>query len=321
MEAGNLGERALIRLLTKHFAARQNALGLADDCAAVPWGDGYLLATVDTLSASTHFPAAMTPRQAGRMAATASLSDLAAKGGTPLGLLLALGVPPSMETQALEELAEGFASMADQAGAEVLGGDTKAAGELSVSVTALGTVGRDQLLPRVGVRNGDTLAVTGTLGGAGAGLAALERGLGAGLARRLLEPVPRLAEGRALAASGAARACIDLSDGLASGLHQLAAVNRCGFEVDPSALPVDALARAVGATPEEARGWALQAGGDYELLVALAPERVGHAVAAVEHAGGRLVVVGRAIPDGGVWVRSGAGRETLPDEGWDAFRA
>lgn len=309
-----------MRLVTRLLASKANVLGLSDDCAALPWGEHYLLATTDTFAESTHFPRGMSMAQRGRMACAASLSDIAAKGGEPLGLLLALGLPAEFPAADLEEVVRGFAALAEEHGAEVLGGDTKPARELTLSIAALGRVAKEELLPRSGIVAGDALAVTGQLGGAAAGLAALERGLGLGYAARLLEPPLRLPEGRALAASGAARASMDLSDGLAAGLHQLAAVNRCGFLVREEALPVDALARRVARGEEEARRLALPGGGDSEILAALRPGREDEAQCAVEAAGGRLTLVGRALAEPGVWLERRDARELLEDQGWEHFR-
>lgn len=321
MHASDLGERALVRRITQRLASQRNLLGLGDDCAALPFGGTVLLATTDTLAASTHFPRGMAPRQAGHMAAAANLSDLAAKGGEPLGLLLALGLPPDFEAAALDEVVEGFAALCEAWGCEVLGGDTKPARELTLAVTALGEVPRAELLPRTGIKPGDLIAVTGSLGGAAAGMAALRRGLGPGLAQRLLEPQPRLAEGRALAKAKAARACMDISDGLAASLHQLAALNPCGFVLEVDRVPLDPAALAAARSPTDPWQWAVQGGGDYELLAALAPDQAGAALAAVEGAGGRLTVVGRAERGGGVWQERNGKREPLPDEGWEHFRA
>lgn len=321
MHASDLGERALVRRITQRLASKANVLGLADDCAALPWGDAFLLATTDSLAASTHFPPGMTMRQAGRMAAAVNLSDIAAKGGEPLGLLLAMGLPEDFEAAALDEVVEGFAGLCEDWGCEVLGGDTKPAKELTLAATALGTVAREELLPRTGIQPGDLLAVTGSLGGAAAGLGALRRGGEPALAKRLLEPDPRLAEGRALARAKAARACMDLSDGLASSLHQLAALNGCGFAVDVDALPLDPTALAVARSPTDPWQWALQGAGDYELLAALPPDGAEAARMAVERAGGRLTVIGAAERTPGIWMSRKDKREPLPDEGWDHFRA
>lgn len=320
MDAADLGERALVRRITQRLAPKANVLGLADDCAALRWGDDLLLATTDSVAASTHFPRGTTMAQAGRMAAAVNLSDLAAKGGEPLGLLLALGLPADLDAEDLDALVDGFAGLAEAHGAEVLGGDTKPARELTLTGTALGRVPRAQVMARVGVRPGDALAVTGDLGGAAAGLAALERGLGDDLARRLLEPSPRVPEGRALAASGAARACMDLSDGLAASLHQLAALNGCGFAVHVDALPLHPSALAAARSPTEPWAWALQGGGDYELLAALRPGHEEAARVAVERAGGRLTVVGRAEAGRGVWQERHGKRAPLEDHGWEHFR-
>jgi thiamine-monophosphate kinase len=320
--AGDLGERALVQRLTARLRPRANFLGLADDAAALPWGQDCLVATLDTLAAHTHVPAQATPRQVGHLAAAANLSDLAAKGAQPVGLLLGLGLPRAYPAADAEALVDGVQALAEAHGAEVLGGDTKPALELTVAIAALGRAPRERILARAGAQPGDVLAVTGTLGGAAAGLAALERGLPPASARRSLEPQPRVPEGLALAASGAARASIDLSDGLATSLHHLARANPgCAFALQPDALPLDPAALAAAAPgTEEATQWALQGGGDYELLVCLDAARVDEAAQAVRRAGGRLTPIGRVEQGEGVWLQQPRGRGALPDAGWEHFR-
>jgi len=316
-------------------------LGLADDAAAVPFdagfgdGDALLVASVDSCAASTHFPAAMPMEDRGWLAAAAALSDLAAKGAEPLGLLVALGLPVDFDVADAEAVARGLAACADACGTEVLGGDTKPALELTVTCSVLGRVARKELLPRTGIVAGDVLAVTGELGGAAAGLAALERhSPPARVAQRLFRPTPRFAEGRTLAASGAARACMDLSDGLSSSLHTLAGLNPVGFRIEAARVPLSRIATEVAAERDEASGapsemtrgrdealqWALHGGGDYELLVVLKPSAAERAQLAVAAAGGRLTFLGHATRERGVRLAREAGEEPLPDEGWEHFR-
>ncbi|MCA1814457.1 MAG: thiamine-phosphate kinase [Halobacteriales archaeon] len=318
MQAGEVGERALVRRLARHFVSKRNALGLMDDAAALRFGDAWLVASVDRFARATHFPPGMGHEDMGWHACAAALSDLAAKGAEPLGVLVALGVPGEMDEEPLDAVARGLAACAEAHGCEVLGGDTKPGADLSLAVTALGRAPEDELLPRTGARPGDVLAVTGDLGGAAGGLAALRRG-DASLAERVFRPRARFAEGRAIAASRGARACTDLSDGLGSSLHQLA--DGIGFVVRSEALPVSPLAAKAAGHGAEARRWALQGGGDYELLCVLQPsaaERVGLAVRA---AGGRLTPIGHAVAERGVWLEQRGQRSELPDEGWEHFRS
>src|SRR3954470_19750128 len=166
-------------------------LGIGDDAAVL---DGGFVVCCDMLVDGVHFDSArQSLRQIGARAAAVNLSDLAAMGARPVCLLAAFGLPPGYEQAA--ELADGIASH----GVPLAGGDLSRAGELTVTVTAVGRAGRPVL--RSGGRPGDVLAVTGSLGGqAASGYTA--------------EVVPRLAEGLELA--GLATAMIDLSDGIAT---------------------------------------------------------------------------------------------------------
>jgi thiamine-monophosphate kinase len=199
----------------------------------------------------------LTSEEIGARAAAAALSDLAAMGATPVGLLLALGVPANWR-RAIPEIAHGVGDVADQAGCPIVGGNVTRANDLSLTITVLGTVAR--ALGRNGVRPGDILFVTGRLGGPGAALTAW---LADGVPRpahraRFAGARPRLNEARWLAAHGAT-AAIDISDGLLADAAHLGRASRVQLEVELAALPcVDDV------TADEAA----ESGEEYELLVA-----------------------------------------------------
>jgi thiamine-monophosphate kinase len=141
----------------------------------------------------------------------------------------------------------------------------------------MGHVPRGTALRRGGGGEGDLLAVTGTIGDAGAGLALAtgvlasdDAAAAAELRGRFEYPTPRIEFG--LAARGLASAAMDLSDGLAGDLPKLAAASGLGAQVDVDRLPLSRALRAV-AGPESARDFALGGGDDYELLLAIAPAR------------------------------------------------
>ena len=160
-------------------------------------------------------------------------------------------------------------------GVALVGGDTTA-GPLTISVQVMGHVARGTALRRSGARAGDLLAVTGTLGDAGAGLALVTaapsdrkcRGRGRELMARFEYPTPRVEFGTA--ARGIATAAMDLSDGLAGDLPKLASASGLAAHVDIERLPLSGALQAV-ASPQQARDWALGAGDDYELLLAVPP--------------------------------------------------
>jgi thiamine-monophosphate kinase len=235
------------------------ATGIGDDAAvlALPPGESLVVST-DASFEQVHFRRGwLTAREIGARATAAALSDLAAMAATPAGLLLALGVPPSWRSE-LDAIARGVGEMAVASSCPIIGGNVTRAGELSLTITVLGTAPRP--LERTGARPGDALYVTGTLGGAGAALDALLRGATPRDAdrARFAAPRPRLAEARWLAERGA-RAAIDISDGLVADAGHLAAASGVQIALDLSALPC-----VEGVAPESAAS----SGEEYELLVA-----------------------------------------------------
>jgi thiamine-monophosphate kinase len=280
-----LGEFGLLAELERRgLASGQDAEGAVLE-------DG-LVVTQDALVESVHFRFEWTSwRDLGYKAAAVNLSDLAAMAAEPVGLLVGLAVPPETEDAAILELYEGIA----EAGVAVLGGDTTAAGEFSVSVTA---VGRSERVPgRAGARPGDALVVTGPLGGAAAGLYAVEHGLDGfdELVERHRRPPFRLEEGRRL--GPVAHALIDLSDGIFSDAARIAARSSCRLVIDVESVPRAPRLEEVADLPF----WTM--GEDYELLAAVAPE---------DATALGLPVVGR--------VEEGSGVEPSDVAGWDAFR-
>lgn len=200
------------------------------DCELVPLGDGRLLAlTVDAVDEELE-GLYRNPTLAGRMAAVASLSDLAAVGADPIGLLLSAALPTSApNTELQSRVAMGVAEACRAAGTFVLGGDTSAAPSLRIACVGVGTVPATCVLRRVGLRPGDLLFASGMLG-AGAALAGVEL-LGLEGIAIDFHPPCRLVHGRSL--RGIASACIDTSDGLVAALDQLARLNGVAIELAP----------------------------------------------------------------------------------------
>ncbi|WP_018862136.1 MULTISPECIES: thiamine-phosphate kinase [unclassified Thioalkalivibrio] len=250
-------------------------LGIGDDGALLVVQAGHeLVVTVDTLVEGTHYYPDHPPASLGHKALAANLSDLAAMGADPLGVVLSLTLP-SVDHDWLAAFSRGFMALAEQTSVPLVGGDTTR-GPGAVSVTALGQVPVGQALRRTGARPGDRLVVSGALGGAAAGFAferqRREQGQSspdeaAPSCARLFWPNPRLALGRGL--RNRARAALDISDGLLADLGHLCAASGCGARVDWSQVPVDPL---LDGQPEETvRDGTLAGGEDYELLFALPP--------------------------------------------------
>jgi thiamine-monophosphate kinase len=323
----NLGEFELIRRFFQRRDAVRPAgsgviLGIGDDAAvlALP-PETELIATVDTIVAGRHFPAGTDARSIGHRALAVNLSDLAAMGATPAWATLALTLP-NADGAWLERFSAGLLDLADAHGVALVGGDTTR-GPLTVSVQLLGHVPRGTALRRGGARAGDLLAVTGTLGDAGAGLAfvttppaAESRSAVERLIERFDYPAPRVQFG--VAARGIATAAMDLSDGLVGDLPKLAQASGLAAHVAVDRLPLSEAMRA--AVPlEQAREWALAAGDDYELLLAVPAPRFAELEAAAARLNLTLTAVGELRPGSGVtW--SINGKDFVPgSSGYDHF--
>jgi thiamine-monophosphate kinase len=326
-ETPHLGEFELIQrfFMGPHAARTAQSgviLGIGDDAAvlALP-PETELVAAVDTVVAGRHFPEGTDARSIGHRALAVNLSDIAAMGATPAWATLALTMP-SVDGVWLERFAAGFLDLADANGVTLVGGDTTR-GPLTVSVQILGHVPRGTALRRSGARAGDLLAVTGTLGDAGAGLhfvttppAAETRPAALELIRRFDYPAPRVRFGSA--ARGVATAAMDLSDGLIGDLPKLAQASGLAAHVAVERLPLsEAMRAAVPAT--QARDWALAAGDDYELLLAVPAQRYAELKAEADQLNLTLTSIGELrAGDGVTWSLNG--REFVPGvQGWDHF--
>jgi thiamine-monophosphate kinase len=213
------------------------AAGVGDDCAVLDLPPGErLCVSTDSSVEGVHFRRDwLAPAEIGYRAAAAALSDLAAMGARPVGLLLAITVPRRWRDD-LPALAAGVGDAAAGAGAQVVGGDTTAGELLSLTVTVLGAAARP--VPRGGARPGDAVYVTGTLGGPGAALRALAAGAVPAAAHRarFARPTARVREGAWLAERGAT-ALVDLSDGLLADAGHVAAASGVRVVIDAERVP------------------------------------------------------------------------------------
>ncbi len=263
-----LGEFGLIERIARiagGVRSRDIALGIGDDAAVLRLRPGEeLVATTDAAVAGVHFRFDQeTPRTAGRRAAVGCLSDLAAMGARPLGLLLALALPRSQSMTSTLGLVRGVVYEARRAGAALVGGNVTRSRDVSLTLTALGAVRRGRALRRDRGRAGDRLFVTGALG-----QSALERARGR--VRRV--GAPRIVAGRRLAGLTGMGACIDLSDGLTADLLQLCRASRLAARVEVARLPLPpGFEAACARNALDPLRVALAGGEDYELLFSTRP--------------------------------------------------
>ena len=246
------------------------AKGLGDDCAFLDAGASRLAVSIDLSVEDVHFRRAwLSAHEIGYRAAAAALSDLAAVAAEPLALLLALGAPEKEPETTLHAVAEGVGEAVRHAGASIIGGDLTRAPVLVVDCCVIGRCERP--VQRSGARPGDTLVVTGTLGGPLAALTAWEAGRepAPDARHRFARPDPRHAAARYLADLGAG-AMIDLSDGLGGDLRHLLAASDVGARLDVDRIPVHpAASREAAAAGQAPWAFAVRSGEEYELLAAL----------------------------------------------------
>lgn len=311
--AARPGEFALIaRLLRPLAEGFAGALGLADDAALISPGDGReLVVTQDALVAGVHFPADETPEAIAAKALRVNLSDLAAMGASPLAYLMTLALPDHADLAWLERFCATLHEEQARWRIALAGGDTVATpGPLTLSITALGTVAAGRFLSRAGARPGDRVFVSGSIGDAALGLAALRGELPdlaaadrQALVARLRLPEPRLALGRALV--GVAGATIDVSDGLVADAGHLCEASAVAIVIDAAAVPLSPAARAVVAAAPGRLAGLLAGGDDYELVFTAADAD------AVAAAAGRAEVPVRCIGR----VENGSGVTVIAPDG------
>jgi thiamine-monophosphate kinase len=259
-------------------------VGIGDDAAVAENDRGALqVLTTDALVEGVHFDRRFsTPADVGYKALAVNISDIAAMGAVPRFALLSLMLPAATPVGDVDQLIEGLLEIAGTAGVALVGGNiTGSPGPLVVDVTVVGSVKPRKMLTRDGGRAGDALYVSGTIGAAAAGLAWLRAGGSppgqmpdepsmADCVARHRRPEPRARLGALLGRTRAATACVDLSDGLADAVRQLATSSGTGARIDGARLPVHAGAvdwfAGQGQDPIRA---SLSGGDDYELLFAV----------------------------------------------------
>lgn len=304
-----------------------------------------MVATVDVLVEGTDFRWAWCPPEAvGQKGITVSLSDVGAMGAVPRYALVALGLPPKMPVHRVEGLTQGIWEAAEAAGVAIVGGDISEAPCLILSLTVIGEGVEERLVRRSGAKVGETIWVTGPLGGAAAGLCALKAGYRMshsgvaarrggkvspqarkalwGTIRAQLYPVARYREGRVLADAGLASAMIDLSDGLASDLSRVAEESGIGAQIFANRIPVEGhtkqVGRLLGLDPLQL---AVGGGEDFELLFTSGADPVTIEDTLVRNGFARPHPIGEVLPAAeGLFLVGSRGRQEPLQGGFEHFR-
>jgi thiamine-monophosphate kinase len=316
---GGCSERALIARLQQRLDVPPAfvRIGPGDDAAIVEPARNLVEAiTTDACVEGVHFDRAFVPPAAiGHRALAVNLSDLAAMGAAPRVATLSIAMPPAFPLDDFDAIVDGFVALAREHRTALVGGNlSRSPGPLMVDVAAIGAVHGRKVLTRGGARPGDHVYVSGALGGGRAGLARCRVAGHGGVASdaadvraRYLWPQPRVRLGQVLGRMRAATACMDLSDGLADGLLQLADASGRGIRIDGALLPIDPEARRwFEAQGEDVLPGALTGGDDYELLFTVSPRRLGRLRAAARLVRGLpLTRIGQVTATPGVLVESG----------------
>ena len=291
---------------------------IGDDAAVI----GSEVITTDMLIEDIDFVRSIPIRFIARKSLAANLSDLAAMGARPAFAVVSLGV---REEEDIEPFMTAIAESAQQHRIEIVGGDLSRAETMIVSIAAIGRT--DHPLLRSGAKAGDRVYVSRPLGGSAAGLALVQRWssvtppsdlpfaqreFAESAIRRHIDPEPELDLGMALAASNAATACIDISDGLSTDLHHLCDASACGAEIERERIPVFLdLARNAAVFGIDTGVAVLHGGEEYALLFT-SPLREAEISTQVKRP---VYAIGRIVADRGVRLDG----RPLAAEGWDHF--
>lgn len=290
--------------------------GIGDDCALVGISAGESLClSIDTMVEGVHFPVGCAPDMIAYRAMAAALSDLAAMGARPSHFTLSLTLPEATAPW-LAAFSRGLSEMADQYQISLVGGDTTK-GALNIALQVHGLLPTGTAMTRSGAKSGDWLAVSGTLGDAGAALSLIE--LSAPnfnqtvLLDRYYRPNARIDQGLEL--RGLASSCIDISDGLLADARHLATKSSVSLSINSEDLPLSAALKAE--CGDKAVSLALSAGDDYELLFTISDQNWQRLIQ--QYPDNMYTIIGRVESGEGVSVFSGDKQFQITQQGFQHF--
>ena len=286
-------------------------IGIGDDCAALDLRpDETCLVTTDALVDRVHFDLRQTKAElVGRKAVTVSLSDVAAMGGRPIGVVIATALPSDLAPTDTDKLCRGIFETCDAYAVPLIGGDVVSTpGPLTITSTVLGAVAKRGAIKRSGAKVGDAILVTGELGGS--------------LLGRHLTFEPRLAESQRLVKRFKIHSMIDISDGLSRDLgHILDESGGLGAELDATTIPCSDAARTISQQSGKPPLWhALNDGEDFELLFTASRREAARIAKRWRHAT-RITLIGRVADKPGIWMRNADARRTRVEiEGYEHLK-
>jgi thiamine-monophosphate kinase len=305
--ATSLDEQGLIERYFRPLATAPGAFSLLDDAASyTPPPGADLVLTKDGIAEDIHFLPGEDAGVIARKALRVNLSDLAAKGATPVGYLVLLGLSDDWSEDWVARFAEGLAGDQNLYGATLYGGDTIRSGRFIVTITAFGTVASGGIVRRAGARAGDHVYVSGTIGDGALGLLAARgdprlAGLGekhrAHLLSRYHLPQPRVALAESVARF--ATAALDVSDGLVGDLDKLCTVSGVTARVSAADVPLSEAAGAAVKRDPALLSVCLTGGDDYEIICTVPPEKASDFEASVSSAAVPVRKIAEVTQNGG----------------------
>lgn len=270
----------------ENLRGRYSLTKIGDDCAVLPKDfKTDLVVTTDLLVEDIDFRREWTPPEfLGHKALAVSLSDVAAMGAKPVWAMLSFGVPEAVwKTDFAERFYDGYARLARKFKVEIIGGDvSRTPDKIVIGSIAAGEVEKGKAVLRSGARVGDSVVVTGELGGAAAGLKLLENGVlyddstkirQKNLLLKQLQPLPQIHAGRDLGERNGATSMIDLSDGLSGDLAHICRASRVGAKIFADKIPFHKNLGAIAESFDEKLDFALNGGEDFGLLFTASPKK------------------------------------------------
>ncbi|ETW97723.1 MAG: hypothetical protein ETSY1_21550 [Candidatus Entotheonella factor] len=335
VRVGDIGEFALIDRLQRFLQVPSGSnvvKSIGDDCAVLqPSAESELILTTDSQEEGVHYRLDWSaPEDIGWRCLAINVSDIAAMAGRPLGAVVALSLPPELDVAFVDGLYTGMQALAREMACPIIGGNmTKTTGRVSVTITVLGEVPKGQAIYRSGAQPGDEIWVTGTLGGAKAGLEVLlhpEAVAGVPAAHALTcyrRPQPRLHEAQFLRQRVTLHSLLDLSDGLSGDLRHICRASGVGAQIEADAVPIhDDTRRIAHALQADPLSFALHGGEDFELCFTAPPRQIEPIRDDFEQQfNASLVRVGTIRRGEEVTLQQPGGSEAvLPARGYDHFR-
>lgn len=299
--------------------------GIGDDAAYWKSGDFGYCVTSDTLVENVHFKLMyFSADKLGEKAVAVNLSDIAAMGANPMGMLINLGLPSNITEKWINDFYEGITKLALKYNCPVIGGDIVKSEILNITVTCIGNKksnikNKNIFLNRESVNPGDLVYVSGYLGNSKAGLQILnllKTDLNDNeiyLKNSHLNPVPRIELGIDLNEIGIT-SCIDISDGLLLDSSRLADASEVSININSAMLPISDQLKVI--FPQEYKNFALGGGEDYELLFTASPNNKKNIKKIAEKNELNLSIIGEVKNGNGEIMLDGS----LTDpKGWDHF--